>query len=122
MTNIQIHIGEMLARNARMYPNDVALIERIPAEKKRNTITWREFDERANRFSNALRSRGIKKGDKIIHLMNNSIDWLVVYFGIIRTGGGLYPSTFALQAMTSSTVAMWQNRTSSYSAKNSGRG
>jgi acyl-CoA synthetase (AMP-forming)/AMP-acid ligase II len=94
MTNIHIHIGEMLARNARMYPNDVALIERVPAEKKRNTITWREFDERANRFANVLLSRGIKKGDKVIHLMNNSIDWLVVYFGIIRTGAWVVPLNF----------------------------
>jgi hypothetical protein len=39
MTNIHIHIGEMLARNGRMYPNDIALIERIPAEKKSATIT-----------------------------------------------------------------------------------
>ncbi len=94
MTDIQIHIGEMLARNARMYPNDVALIERIPAEKKRSMITWREFDERANRFANGLLSRGIEKGDKVIHLLNNSIDWLVVYFGIIRTGAWVVPLNF----------------------------
>ena len=94
MMDIQIHIGEMLARNARMYPNDIALIERTPAEKKRSTITWREFDERANRFSNVLRSKGIKKGDKVIHLMNNSIDWLAVYFGIIRTGAWVVPLNF----------------------------
>ncbi len=94
MTDIQIHIGEMLARNARMYPNDVALIERIPAEKKRSMITWREFDECANRFANGLLSRGIEKGDKVIHLLNNSIDWLVVYFGIIRTGAWVVPLNF----------------------------
>jgi acyl-CoA synthetase (AMP-forming)/AMP-acid ligase II len=94
MTNIHIHIGEMLARNGRMYPNDIALIERIPAEKKRATITWREFDERANRFANGLRSRGVKKGDKVIHLMNNSIDWLIVYFGILRTGAWVVPLNF----------------------------
>ena len=35
MADTFIHIGEMLARNARMYPDEVALIERIPAEKKR---------------------------------------------------------------------------------------
>ncbi len=94
MMDIQIHIGEMLARNARMYPDDVALIERMPAEKKRATITWREFDERANRFANGLLSRGVKKGDKVIHLMNNSIDWLVVYFGILRTGAWVVPLNF----------------------------
>lgn len=94
MSDINIHIGEILARNARMYPNDIALIERIPADKKRTTVTWKEFDERANGFANVLSSKGIKKGDKVMHLMNNSIDWLVAYFGIVRTGAWVVPLNF----------------------------
>jgi acyl-CoA synthetase (AMP-forming)/AMP-acid ligase II len=94
MSSVDVHIGEMLARNARMYPNDIALIERIPAEGKRFVITWKEFDERANRFANALQNRGVKKGDKIVHLMMNSIDWLVAYFGIVRTGAWVVPLNF----------------------------
>jgi acyl-CoA synthetase (AMP-forming)/AMP-acid ligase II len=94
MTDINIHIGEMLARNARMFPDDIALIERIPAEKKRSTITWREFDDQANRFANTLISKGIKKGNKVMHLMNNSIEWLVAYFGIVRTGAWVVPLNF----------------------------
>ncbi len=35
MGNLDMHIGEMLARNARMYPDEIALIEKGPAEKKR---------------------------------------------------------------------------------------
>ena len=62
MGTLDIHIGEMLARNARMYPNDVALIERIPSEKKRTEITWKQFDERVNRFANVLINKGHKKG------------------------------------------------------------
>ena len=79
-------IAEMLARNARMFPHDTALVELKPGAKIRKEITWQEFDDRANRVANALIERGIKKGDKVIHLMMNSIDWLVAYFGIIRTG------------------------------------
>jgi acyl-CoA synthetase (AMP-forming)/AMP-acid ligase II len=94
MSDINIHIGEMLARNARMYPDDVALIERIPAEKKRTVITWREFDDKVNRFANVLIAKGIKKGDKVMHLMNNSVDWLVAYFGVVRTGAWIVPLNF----------------------------
>jgi len=94
MGQFDIHIGEMLARNARLYPNDVALVERAPAEGKRQEITWREFDERANRFANVLIGKGVKKGDKVIHLMMNSIDWLIAYFGIIRTGAWAVPLNF----------------------------
>ncbi|MBP1733272.1 MAG: AMP-dependent synthetase, partial [Deltaproteobacteria bacterium] len=62
---MDIHIGEMLARNGRMYPDDVALIERAPAENMRSVITWKEFDDRVNRFANVLISKGVKKGDKV---------------------------------------------------------
>jgi acyl-CoA synthetase (AMP-forming)/AMP-acid ligase II len=96
--DIYVTISEMLARNARMYPNDIALIERIPAEKKRLTITWKEFDDRANQFSNVLVAKGIKKGDKVVHFMNNSIDWLIGYFGIVRTGAWVVPLNFRFTA------------------------
>ena len=94
MGSLDMHIGEMLARNARMYPNDVALIERVPNEKKRTVITWKQLDEQVNRFANGLIDKGIKKGDKVVHLMMNSIDWLVAYFGIVRTGAWAVPLNF----------------------------
>jgi acyl-CoA synthetase (AMP-forming)/AMP-acid ligase II len=94
MADTYIHIGEMLARNARMYPDEVALIERIPAEKKRREITWKQFDEHANRFANALTKEGIKKADRVIQLMHNSVEWLIAYFGIIRTGAWVVPLNF----------------------------
>ena len=62
MGNLDIHIGEMLARNARMYPDEIALIEKIPAEKKRFEITWKEFDEQANRFANGSSDKGHNQG------------------------------------------------------------
>ena len=94
MPDTTIHIGEMLSRNARMYPDDIALVERIPSQKKRWEITWKQFDEDANRFANVLMEKGIRKGDKVVHLMMNSIDWLIAYFGIIRTGAWVVPLNF----------------------------
>jgi acyl-CoA synthetase (AMP-forming)/AMP-acid ligase II len=82
MSDIYIHIGEMLARNARLYPKDIELVERNAIEKKRIVITWKQFDEKANKFANILSNKGVKKGDKVGHWMQNSIDWLVVYLGI----------------------------------------
>ncbi len=87
-------IAEMLARNARMYPRDIALIELKPSRGLRKEIAWKEFDERANRIANALIARGVKKGDKVIQLMMNSINWLEAYFGIIRTGAWAVPLNF----------------------------
>jgi len=91
-------IGEILARNARMYGNEVALIEREPAKDRRIEITWKEFDEQANRFANGLIAKGIRKGDKVIHLMMNCIEWLPAYFGILRTGAWAVPLNFRFSA------------------------
>jgi acyl-CoA synthetase (AMP-forming)/AMP-acid ligase II len=87
-------ISEMVARNRRMYPNDPALIEVKPSQALRKEITWQEFDQRVNRVANALMERGIRKGDKVIHWMTNSINWLEAYFGIIRTGAWAVPLNF----------------------------
>jgi acyl-CoA synthetase (AMP-forming)/AMP-acid ligase II len=87
-------ISDLLKKNAQLYPDEIALIELRPGKNLRKAITWREFDEQANRVANALIERGIKKDDKVIHLMMNSIDWLVVYFGIIRTGAWAVPLNF----------------------------
>ena len=95
---MDITIAEMLARNARMYPGDIALVERIPTEKKRTEITWKQFDDRANRFADVLVKKGIKKGDKVVHWMQNSISWLVAYFGIVKTGAWVVPLNFRFTA------------------------
>jgi acyl-CoA synthetase (AMP-forming)/AMP-acid ligase II len=91
-------IAEMLERNARMYPKDIALVELTPSKNFRQEITWKGFDDRANRVANALIKRGIRKGDKVLHLMMNSINWLEVYFGIVRTGAWVVPLNFRFGA------------------------
>ncbi|MBN2060045.1 MAG: acyl--CoA ligase, partial [Deltaproteobacteria bacterium] len=87
-------ITEILARNARMYGDEIALIERDEVNGTRRSITWNEFDSISSRIANALISRGVKKGDKIIHLMINSLEWLPIYFGILRTGAWAVPLNF----------------------------
>ena len=99
-----MQITEVLARNAREWPNDVALveinpqelenrhttwreyslIESSPIEAFRSEITWAEFEEKANRFANLLLSRGYKKGDKVAILLMNCLEWLPIYFGALR--------------------------------------
>ena len=87
-------ITEILERNARMYGNEIALIERDPEKGIRRTMTWKEFDDQANKFANTLIEKGIQKGDKVIHLMMNCLEWLPAYFGILRTGAWAVPLNF----------------------------
>jgi acyl-CoA synthetase (AMP-forming)/AMP-acid ligase II len=87
-------ITEILARNARLIPDSVALVEITPSKNLRQQVTWKQFNDKANRMANALISRGIKKGDVVMHLMMNSIKWLEAYFGILKTGAIAAPLNF----------------------------
>lgn len=87
-------ITEMLCRNAQMYPGETALIEREPAVDGRREITWLEFESSANKLANLLLSRGIGQGDKVVLLMMNCLEWLPVYFGILKTGALAVPLNF----------------------------
>ncbi|MDR3555624.1 MAG: class I adenylate-forming enzyme family protein [Syntrophobacteraceae bacterium] len=91
-------ITEILAQNARMYGTETALVERAPAVGGRKEITWAQFDQQANRVANWLMKKGVKKGDKVVHLMMNRIEWLPAYFGILRTGALAVPLNFRFDA------------------------
>ncbi len=111
-------ITEFLERNARLYKDDVSLVEINPElqEKSRvtwreyslieqgantpgrNEITWEDFDKRANRFANLLLSRGIKKGDRVAILLMNCIEYLPIYFGILKTGALAVPLNYRYTA------------------------
>jgi acyl-CoA synthetase (AMP-forming)/AMP-acid ligase II len=91
-------ITEMLARNAQMYPNEVSLIEREPEINSRREITWLEFENAANKLANALQARGICSGDKVALLMMNCLEWLPIYFGILKTGALAAPLNFRFTA------------------------
>ena len=111
-------LTEMLEKNAAEYNGDVALVELNPAseQRKKSTwkeyslveqssskhyrreITWGEFNEQANRVSHFLMEKGIKKGDKVGILLMNCLEWLPIYFGILKTGALAVPMNFRYTA------------------------
>lgn len=111
-------ITNLLEQNCKLYPDEVALIELNPAihDDRRTTwreydlveaapvgpyrreITWRVFNEKANRFANLLLERGIKKGDKVGILLMNCLEWLPIYFGTLKTGALAVPLNFRYTA------------------------
>ncbi len=93
-------ITEILRRNARRYGDEIALIEREPANDTRREITWREFDDQADAVAGALIDRGIRKGDRVVLLMTNCIEWLPAYFGILRSGAMAVPLNFRFLGKT----------------------
>lgn len=108
-------ITDYLERNARFFSNDVALVEINPTEERDHAVNWREaslvesaskgtpyrremtwedFDRKANRFANLLLSRGIKKGTKVGILMMNCLEFLPIYFGILKSGCIVVPMNY----------------------------
>ncbi len=108
-------ITDYLERNARLYGAECALVEINPSEERDNAVTWRDFnlienanpdapyrremswrdfDRRANRFANLLLSRGLKKGTKVAILLMNCLEWLPIYFGILKAGCIAVPMNF----------------------------
>jgi acyl-CoA synthetase (AMP-forming)/AMP-acid ligase II len=58
-------------------------------------LTWKEFNDKINRTANYLSKKlGVKKGDFVMHLQNNSFEWLITYFGIIKLGAVVVPLNF----------------------------
>ena len=111
-------IVHLLERNAKEFANDTALVEINPdqpetrkltwheyelvqaTDKKhyRREITWEVFNEKANRLANMLKQNGIGKGKKVAILLMNCIDWLPIYFGILKTGALAVPLNFRYSA------------------------
>ena len=107
-------ITKYLERNAELYGNDCALVELNPEVKETRRITWKEYDltqpepnlpyrreinwcifnEKANRCAHYLLERGVRKGDKVGILMMNCLEWLPIYFGILKTGALAVPLNF----------------------------
>jgi len=100
-------ITDYLERNARLYGADISLVEINPSEERDNAVTWqdfnlienanpdapyrremswKDFDRRANRFANLLLSRGLQQGAKVGILLMNCLEWLPIYFGILKAG------------------------------------
>ncbi|TDI61757.1 MAG: AMP-dependent synthetase [Alphaproteobacteria bacterium] len=88
----QAFIPDVWRVYARHFPNKEAAI--CGTER----ITWRQFDEGLNRVANGLRSMNIGRGDKVAIVMSNSIDMLLVMFGIIKAGACVVPLSALLSA------------------------
>ena len=111
-------IMDILERNCDLYGEDICLVEINPGIKESRRVTWKEFEliepdslldyrreitwnvfnEKANRFANLLIERGVKKGDKVAILLMNGLEWLPIYFGILKTGALAVPLNFRYTA------------------------
>ncbi len=111
-------ITDLLERNSKLYGDEVALVEINPEITEEQRVTWKEyeliqptspsyyrrqitwsvFDEKANRVANMLIDMGIKKNQKCAILLMNCLEWLPIYFGILKAGAVAVPLNFRFDA------------------------
>ncbi len=111
-------ITDLLERNSKLYGDEIALVEINPEVHEEQRVTWKEyeliqptgtapyrreitwsvFDEKANRVANLLLGRGVHKGQKVAILLMNCLEWLPIYFGILKTGAVAVPLNFRYTA------------------------
>ena len=108
-------ITDFLERNASLYGGEPSLVEINPSEERDKAVTWwdfnliesaspdapyrremswKDFARRANRFANLLLSRGLKKGTKVAALLKICLEWLPIYFVILKAGCGTVPMNY----------------------------
>ncbi len=111
-------ITDYLINNAKTWPEEIALVEVNPEIRERRGKTWREyelvetnpshryrrdmtwkvFNDRANRFAHLLLDAGVKRESKVGILMMNCLEWLPVYFGVLKTGAIAVPMNYRYTA------------------------
>ncbi|MGE7983504.1 class I adenylate-forming enzyme family protein [Solibacillus sp. NPDC093137] len=80
-----MNISNLLARHARKYPNQIAVIS-LGQE-----TTYQQLDEQVNKIAGSLRTSGIVKGDKVGIFMPNVQEFVTLYFAIQRVGAVVVP-------------------------------
>jgi long-chain acyl-CoA synthetase len=76
-----VPVHRLLENSARRYPDHCALIF------KGSKISYRELNDQADALAAALVANGFKKGDRAIIYMVNSPQFVITYYGILKTGG-----------------------------------
>ena len=78
-------VGEILPAAAARYGDKTALI----TEKRR--LSFSEMEALSNRLANGLVALGVVPGDRVTLYGPNCWEWLVAYYGIIKTGAVANP-------------------------------
>ena len=89
-----VELNPEMPENRRRTWREYELVESANSGHYRREISWSVFNEKANRVANALIARGIRKGDKVAILMMNCLEWLPIYFGILKSGALAVPLNF----------------------------
>lgn len=80
-----MNLSQLLERNARKYPDNEAVVG------MGQRLTFGEIDGLANNLAQALKERGIGRGDKVVLFMPNVPEFVTAYFAVQRLNAVIVP-------------------------------
>ena len=87
-----LNVADIVARHARLIPDKLAVRD------SQRSLTFREWDERADRLAKGLCSLGLSQGDRVALLAYNGVEWMEMYVALARVGLIAVPVDFRLAA------------------------
>jgi len=90
-----MNFGMFSGLNASKFPKREFIIESYAEKGIRRSLTWEQFDDQANKLANYLMKEcGVNKGDIVLHLMMNCMEWYASYIAVLKTGATVTPLNF----------------------------
>jgi fatty-acyl-CoA synthase len=88
--------GKWLPAGTIMRVQAINIPNKVAVKDKFRQLTFKEWNDRSNRLSNALASMGVEKGDKFAILAYNCIEWMEIYAAASKGGQVAVPINFRL--------------------------
>ncbi|MEH6936747.1 long-chain-fatty-acid--CoA ligase [Bacillus sp. JJ664] len=79
------NLNRNLKNSAAMYPN------RFAYTFLDQSVTYQELDEMVDKVALGLYENGIGKGDRVALVLGNCPEFVIAYYGILRTGASVVP-------------------------------
>lgn len=85
-------ISDAIATHARLTP------DKLGAQDSRRSLTFAQWDQRADQLSHALLATGLRRGDRVAVLATNCLEWMEIYVALARAALVAVPLNFRLVA------------------------
>ena len=82
----EIPLFQLLAETAKQYPNNIAFNYRGLG------LSYQDLDTITTKLASFLATLGIRKGDRVLLFLPNSLQFIIGYYGIMKTGGIAVPA------------------------------
>jgi len=83
-----LNAGDVLRNNVYLHP------DKMGAKDLSRSLTFKEWNDRANRLVNALLGLGLKPGDRFAAIAYNCLEWMEIYAAAAKGGLTIIPILF----------------------------